>query len=124
MRTTEPISAGARTAARATAEQLATEYGAGLAADVEAALQTRGTAQPPGHYFDPVSLGSLIVAIATLAWSIYSDQRKKTPEPPHDVLARHVRAEFRKRSGIGDQETDHIVEIVITEIIQAGRDSH
>ena len=115
---TDPITA----AARATAERLAAEYGPGLAADVEAALHARGTAQRPGQYLDPVSLGSLIVAIATLAWTIYSDQRKKTPEPSPGVVARHVRAELRKHSSTSQQETDRITEIVVTEIIQAARD--
>jgi hypothetical protein len=56
---TDPITA----AARATAERLAAEYGPGLAADVDAALHARGTAQRPGRYLDPVSVGSLIVAM-------------------------------------------------------------
>ena len=55
----------------------------------------RPSARRPGQYLDPVSLGSRIVAIATLAWTIYSDQRK-TPEPPHGVVARQLRVELRK----------------------------
>jgi hypothetical protein len=107
-------------AARATAGHLAAEYGPALAADVEAALNVRGTAQPPSQYLDPVSIGSLIVAIATLAWSIYSEQRKRTHEPSPGVVARHLRAELRKHSGTSQQETDRITEIVV--IIQAARD--
>jgi len=118
---TDPIAAAARSAARAAADRLAAEYGPGLAADVEAALYARGSAQRPGQYLDPVSLGSLIVAIATLAWTIYTDQRKKTPEPSPDVVARHVRAELRQPSGTNEQETNRITEIVVTEIIQAAR---
>ncbi len=117
--TTDPIAA----AARSVAGRLATEYGSGLAAEVDAALHTRGTVRPPDRYLDPVSLGSLIVAIATLAWSIYSDQLKKTSEPSPDVVARHVRAELRKQGGTGQQEIDHITEIVAIEIIQAARDT-
>ncbi len=46
---------------------------------VEAALhQSDGR---PQQYVDPVAIGSLIVAIATLAWTIYKDQTKTTPEP-------------------------------------------
>jgi len=121
MTMTDPIAAAARSAARAAADRLATEYGPGPAADVEAALHARGSAQRPGQYLDPVSLGSLIVAIATLAWTIYTDQRKKTPEPSPDVVARHVRAELRQPSGTNEQETNRITEIVVTEIIQAAR---
>ncbi len=109
-------------AARAAADRLAAEHSSGLAADVEAALQGSGTTQRPDQYLDPVSLGSLIVAIATLAWTIYSDQRRKTPEPPPEIIARHVRAELRRQGNTYGQETDRITEIVITEIIQADRD--
>jgi len=63
MTMTDPITA----AARAAAAHLAAEYGPDLAADVEAALHSPGTTQRPSQYFDPVSLGSLIVTIATLA---------------------------------------------------------
>lgn len=119
---TATISAAARSAARAAAEQLAADYGPGLAADVEAALYAEGTAQRPGQYIDPVSVGSLIVAIATLAWTVYSGLRKKTPEPAPGVVARHVRAELREHSGTSQQETERITEIVVTEIIQAARD--
>ena len=115
---TDPIAA----AARATAEHLAAEYGPGLAADVDAALHARGTTQRPGQYLDPVSLGTLIVAIATLAWTIYCDQRKKTSEPSAGVVARHVRAELRKNSDTSQLETGRITEIIVTEIIQAARD--
>lgn len=115
---TDPITA----AARATAERLTAEYGSSLIVDVDAALHGRGTAERPGQYLDPVSLGSLIVAIATVAWTVYSGQRKKTPEPSPGMVARHVRVELREHSGISQQETDRIAEIVVTEIIQAAQD--
>jgi hypothetical protein len=74
---TDPVSTGARAAA----ERLTPDFGPGLAADVEAALHTRGSQQRPEQYFDPISLGALIVSIATLAWTIYTDLKKKTPQP-------------------------------------------
>ena len=119
---TDPIAAAARSAARAAADRLAAEYGPGLAADVEAALHARGSAQRPGQYLDPVSLGSLIVAIATLAWTIYSDLRHKTPQPSPQVVARHVRTELRNQSDTSQQDSDHITQIVVTEIIQVARE--
>jgi len=103
-------------AARATADRLTSEYGPGLAADVEAALHARGKAHWLGQYLDPVSLGSLIVAITTLAWIIYSDQRK-TPDPSPGVVARH------NARRTGQQDTERITEIVVTEIVQAAQDS-
>ena len=69
-------------AARAAAAILAPDLGPNLPAEVEAALAARDTQQRPDRYLDPVSLASLIVAIATLAWTIYNDQRTHTPDPP------------------------------------------
>jgi hypothetical protein len=120
MTMTDPIG----TAARAAAQRLTPEYGPGLAADVEAALHAQGSNQRPGQFLDPVSLGSLIVAIATLAWTVYSDVRKKTPDPAPGVVARYVRIELRKRNDTSQQETDLITDIVVNEIAQAARDLH
>lgn len=119
---THPISATARTAARAAAERLAAEYGSGLPAEVETALRAQGTARRPDHYLDPVSLGSLIVAIATLAWNAYSDRRKETPEPAPDDIIPDIPVGLHHHNGISEQEIDHITKIVVTEIIQADRD--
>jgi hypothetical protein len=55
---------------RAAAHRLVAEHGPGLVTDVEAALHARGSAQRPEQYLDPVSLGSLIVSVATLAWTV------------------------------------------------------
>jgi len=112
---TDPIAA----AARAAAQQLATEHGPGLAAEVEAALASRDTEQRPGQYLDPVSLGILIVAIATLAWTVYTDKRKTTPDPPPGAVARQVRIELRQQGATSPHDTDRITEIVVTELLQA-----
>ena len=75
-------------AARSAAAILTPDLGPNLPAEVEAALAARDTQQRPDRYLDPVSLASLIVAIATLAWTIYNDQRDRTtptrhPAPSH-----------------------------------------
>ena len=114
MTTTEPIA----TAARATARNLIAQYGPGLEIDVEAALHAGGE-QRPGQYLDPVSIASLIVAIATLAWSIYNDQRKHTPEPVPELIERRVRIELREHADADPREVSRITEIVVTQIIQA-----
>jgi hypothetical protein len=108
-------------AARSAAVILAPDLGTNLPAEVEAALAARDAPLRPDRYLDPVSLASLIVSIATLAWTIYSDQRKKTPEPSADVVARHVRAELRQQDGTGQEDTGRITEIVVNEIIEVAR---
>ena len=90
-----------------------------LPAEVEAALAARGTEQRPGRYLDPVSLASLIVAIATLAWTIYNDQRNRTPDPPPaDSVARQVRITLREQDTALPAGTERITEVVATEIIR------
>jgi len=62
------------------------DLGQSLPAEVEAALA------------DPVSLASLIVSIANLAWTIYNDQHPHSPEPPPpESIARQVRITLREQ---------------------------
>jgi hypothetical protein len=103
-------------AARAAAAILATDLGPALPAEVEAALAARDTPQRPDRFVDPVSLAGLIVAIATLAWTIYNDQRNHTPEPPPEIIARQVRITLREQDTVLPPGTDRITEIVATEI--------
>lgn len=112
--TDDPVSV----AARAAASHLAAQYGPGLTAEVEAALHTRGTRHRPEQYFDPVSLGSLIVSIASLAWTIYTGLKAKTANPAPEVLTRAVRVELRTRSENSTGAEDKITEVVVTEIIR------
>jgi hypothetical protein len=110
-------------AARAAAARLGGQHSPGLAADVETALHNRGTEQRPDRYFDPVSLGSLIVSIASLAWSIYIGLKQKTANPAPDVLARAVRVELRTRSDTTAASQTEVTDVVVTEIIRAVDDS-
>jgi nitrogen fixation-related uncharacterized protein len=103
-------------AARSAAAILASSYGPDLPTQVEAALAGR-RAQRPDHYLDPVSLASLIVAIATLAWTIYNDQRNnRTSDPEPNTIARQVHVTLREQDTILPPGTEHITEIIATEI--------
>ena len=104
-------------AARSAAAILAPDLGPNLPAEVDAALAARDTGQRPDRYFDPISLASLIVAIATLAWTIYNDQRDRHhADPPADSIARQVRITLRDQDTALPPGTDRITEIVATEI--------
>ncbi|HEX6528020.1 MAG TPA: hypothetical protein VF070_49555 [Streptosporangiaceae bacterium] len=93
------------------ARRLAPEYGPRLETEVEIALYDRG-----GHrgieQYDPVSVASLIVGIAQLAWMIYSDHRKK----PRDVVERTLRTELRHQVDISPNSAQ-ITEVIVQEII-------
>jgi hypothetical protein len=57
------------------------------------------------------------VAIAALAWQIYTDQRNRTTgPPPADTIARQVRITLRDHDTALPPGTEHITEIVATEI--------
>jgi hypothetical protein len=103
-------------AARSAALILAPDLGPNLPAEVEAALAARDTQQRPDRYLDPVSLATLIVAIATLAWTIYNDHRNHTPDPPPESIARQIRITLRDQDTPLPPGTERITEIVATEI--------
>jgi hypothetical protein len=67
-------------------------------------------------------MASLIVAIATLAWTIYADLREKPAAPSEEAVARQVRVELRERDEVGHPEASRITGIVVTEIIKAADD--
>ena len=104
-------------AARSAAVILAPDLGANLPAEVEIALAARGAQQRLGRYLDPVSLAGLIVAIATLAWTIYNDQRDRKPAPPPaSTIARQVRITLREQDIDLPPGGERITEVVATEI--------
>ena len=115
---TDPAAEAARTAAAI----LAPDLGPGLPAQVEAALAARDDQQRPDRYLDPVSLASLIVSIATFAWTIYNDQHTRHDQPGHDpglqpdVIARQVRITLRDADIQLPPGTERITEVVATEI--------
>ena len=100
-------------AARSAAAILAPDLGHSQPSQVEVALAAR---QRAGRYLDPVSLASLIVAIATLAWTIYNDQRKHTPNPPADSIERELSITIREQEIVLPPGTERITEIIATEI--------
>jgi hypothetical protein len=108
-------------AARSAAAILAPDLGLSLPAEVEAALAAREAQRRPDRFVDPVSLAGLIVAIATLAWTIYNDQRDRhrTPEPPAaESIARQVRITLREQDTSLPRGSERITEIVATEVIR------
>lgn len=106
--------------ARAAAHRLAADHGPSLSADVEVALQTRGGTEPPDRYLDPISLGALVVSIASLAWTVYTDLKTKTPNPPTEVVARTVRVQLRDSVNVDPTARDRIIDVVVGEATHAG----
>ncbi|MFE7558633.1 hypothetical protein [Kitasatospora sp. NPDC057500] len=114
---TDPIEAGARAAA----QRLTTPRTPSLPIDVEAALHARGATTRPGRYLDPIALGSLVVAAATLAWGVYKDLRKQTPDPSPEVVTRTVRVQLESTdptlASLPPGERQRILAIVVEETL-------
>jgi hypothetical protein len=107
--------------ARATAGRVATDRMPTLSQDVEVALLARdGSKRPEGYLVDPVSLGSLIVTIASLAWTIHRDLRNRTSTPAPDVLARTLRVQLRADGAADSPDRDRMIDIVVEETIRTG----
>jgi hypothetical protein len=103
--------------ARAAAQQLEADAGPGLLAEVEAVLATGESPSAPSQYGDPVALASLVVAIASLAWTVYTDMKKRITAPSAEVVARTVRVARRDQGQPNAPE--HIIEVVVIEAIRA-----
>ncbi|MCB5165023.1 hypothetical protein LG634_09305 [Streptomyces bambusae] len=149
---------GARAAAvegavRAAAKRLAAEHGPRVVEQVEGALcdlewgeadagltgwrtggdgaGAHGDERAPGKYFpDPIALGSFIVSVATLAWTVYWDLargRRTEPAPapvPHATVTLRVRMELERedRTGLGElspAQRERLVEVVVEEVLRA-----
>ena len=112
---TDPVADAARSAAQI----LAGDLGPNLPAEVEAALHARGQDQQrPGQFLDPISLATLVVAVAQLAYSAYSDHRKHTGKPSQEAVERQVRNELREQDTTITPQTERITEVVVTVIIR------
>jgi hypothetical protein len=109
--------------ALAVAERLVPQHGPSLQTDVYAALHARDTQQRPTQYFDPVTLGSLIVSVTSLAWTIYRDLRAKKANSSKELIARRIRLELPPTPNTTTEQRDQIIDIVIEDIAtQDGRD--
>jgi len=101
--------------ARATAQQLDSEGRLGLMAEVEVALADRRIAQTPSQYSDPAAIASLIVSIASFAWTVYTDLKMRTGKPTTEI--RITLKEKVQAAG-----PDHIVDVVVTQAIRVADD--
>jgi hypothetical protein len=82
---TDPTAAAAWSAAVI----LSNDLGPDLPIKVEAAVAARGNQRHGQYAFDPVSVAILIVAIATLAWTIYNALHEPATVRDHRQTAPH-----------------------------------
>lgn len=101
----------AEAVARAVAVRLSAPARPALPAQVDAALRSAR----PDQYSDAVDIASLIVSIASLGYTIYTDQRNRR-RPSAEMLARSIRQEL---AADGDGRlADEVIETVADEIMK------
>ncbi|MBT2482475.1 hypothetical protein J7E94_30725 [Streptomyces sp. ISL-94] len=118
---THPVEAGARAAAR----RLTTPSTPALLTDVEAALHGRRATDRPDQYGDPISLGALIVSIASLAWTIYNDRKEDNPAPRRDVITRCIRVQLDQsdvqRVALSPVEQERVIDVTVEETLNSAQ---
>ena len=75
--------------------------------------------QEAEQYFDPISLGGLIVSVATLAWTMHNDLRKPTAKSQADAMASRIHAELGSWSNYNPASLSQVIDVVITEVTEA-----
>jgi hypothetical protein len=116
---TEPVRDQISMIARASATRLAGNDGSVVSA-VERALGARTSSAQPSQYFDPISLGALIVSIASFAWQVYSDRKSRGESLTHESVARSIRVRIADAGGDVDEATSRVIDLVVTETLNKG----
>lgn len=71
----------------------------------------------PDQYFDPISPGGLILSIAGLDWTIYTDLKTRTAKPAPEVVARTIRVRLAEGPEPTDPaQRDRIIELTVEEL--------
>jgi len=110
----DPVEEGARTAAG----RLAGRHGQQLALDVEAALGRRN--EPQHRFVDPISLGGLIVSVATLAWTVYRDLKKdREDKPSAPAVTTAVRRQLEWEGDVDVDEHASLIETTVATTVEA-----
>ena len=107
------------TISRSAANRLAIQGEPDVIVEVEAELAT-GSDGPRDQYVDPISLGALIVSVATLAWKVYTDLRARNDKPSKDIVARKVRIQLKNSEHIPHPDYENIIAIVVDETMKEG----
>ncbi|MEV4629938.1 hypothetical protein AB0J90_27095 [Micromonospora sp. NPDC049523] len=109
----------ARTIARTVAKRLAAAHGPDLPAEVELAIAAGGQPVDRDRYADPVAIGQLVVAAATLGWTVYLGLRRDNPKPTSDLVRRTIRARLHEQLDVDGGVRERVVDVVIEETTHA-----
>ncbi len=119
-----PDAESVRRIARAAGARLADDLGPTLPLDVARALQPRRRVDRR-YDVDPIGLGGLIVSVASLAWTIYTDSRRRAKEPASQTIVHTLEVEF-EMTHLDEEQRDLIIRVIEDEVqreLKGGEDA-
>lgn len=89
-----------------------------LVPEVERQLQV-GDGHAAADRYEPIaiSLAALIVSVAGLAWTIYTDLKKQTRRPDPEVMERRIRVEIEHPAKVSAADRDRVITTVIEQML-------
>jgi hypothetical protein len=105
--------------ARGAAERLAREAELpSLVPEVERQLEV-GVGHRSVDRYEPItiSLAALVVSVAGLAWTIYTDLKKQAPRPEPEVIKRRIRVEIELPEQVSAADRDRVIAAVIEQTL-------
>lgn len=89
-----------------------------LVPEVERQLQV-GDGHAAADRYEPIaiSLAALIVSVAGLAWTIYTDLKKQTRRPDPEVMERRIRVEIEHPEKVSAADRDRVITTVIEQML-------
>ena len=104
--------------ARQAAQHLAAKYGADLPMEVEKIIHG---GEKPGQYVsigDVAGVAGVIVAVATLAWTIWHDTRSTSKTLDAETLRREVRLKLPDPKGVDATTREEIIVTITDEVVK------
>jgi uncharacterized protein (UPF0264 family) len=89
-----------------------------LIPEVERQLAVGDSGQAAERY-EPItiSLAALVVSIAGLAWTVYTDLRRQTPRPDPEVIKRRIRVQVELPEQVSAADRDRILAVIVEETL-------
>lgn len=81
---------------------------------------SKGEGQEYADQYDlatALGIASLLVSIASLTWSMYSELRKKSLKPDQSALVRRIQVQVGEPKGVSILQRDRIIEVVVEETL-------
>ena len=78
-------------------------------------------AKRDAQMYDPataIGLATLIVSIATFAWTVYKDLEDESKKPDQGLIIRKTRLKFEKTLEISRDDRDRLIEVVVEETVK------